>query len=302
MSFPAVFIVGPTATGKSRLAHELALKTGGCILNADSIQLYQGLSIGSAAPTDAEKGEVDHFLFQVVPKGKTWTASEYQEKAWEIVERELKSRLVVIVGGSGFYVQALERGMGESKSESEEVRLQLEAELIEKGAESLHEELRKVDPEAAERVHTNDHYRLLRALGYYRTYGTRFSEDQKLSSVRSWPGKVIKVGLSGTQEELRAVIEKRTQSMMERGFVEEVKHLLDEGLEDWWPLQSVGYKEVAQFLKGEIPERDLIPTIVQKTLYLAKRQKTWFKRDDQVQWYPFHKNDQALTGILSKLS
>lgn len=302
MDFPAVLIVGPTATGKSQLAHRLARETGGCIVNADSIQLYQGLKIGSAAPTDEEKSEVDHFLFQVVPKGEAWTASEYQEKAWKIVERELRSRVVFIVGGSGFYVQALERGMGGSKAESEEVRNQLESELREKGGEALFEELKRVDKVAAAKLHPNDHYRLLRALGYYRTFGTRFSEDQRLSSVRAWPGGLIKVGLTGTQEELRPVIEKRTQSMMERGFIDEVKSLLDEGLEDWWPLQSVGYKEVVQFLRAEISKEDLVPEIVKKTLYLAKRQKTWFKRDDQVQWHPFYENDEALTWILSKLS
>lgn len=302
MKFPTVFIVGPTATGKSNLALRLAKKIDGCIVNADSIQLYQGLTIGSAAPSEKEREEVDHFLFQVIPKGETWTASEYQERAWQIIEQELKSRPVIVVGGSGFYFQALERGMGPSRAESDEVRSRLESELSENGSTDLYKELKEVDPLSASRIHPNDHYRLLRALGYYKTYGTRFSEDQKLSSLRQWPGPLIKLGLDGSQEELKPVIASRVQSMMARGFIEEVQSLLEQGLEEWWPLRSVGYKEVARFLKSDAAAENLVSEITQKTLYLAKKQKTWFKRDGDVKWFPFYKNDQALTWILSRLS
>jgi tRNA dimethylallyltransferase len=301
-SHPLIFIVGPTGTGKSALAMDLARQNKGCILNADSIQLYEGLKIGSAAPSDIDRSEIDHFLFQVVKKGEVWTASEYQERAYEIALRELNSRPVIVVGGSGFYVQALEKGMGTSKSESLEVKENLEKELALHGSLPLFKELQKSDPKAAERIHPNDHYRLLRALGYFRTYQRPFSEDQILEQPRHWPTSVIKVGISVSQSELKILLKKRAHLMLESGFISEVRDLIAEGLSEWAPLNSVGYKEVRLFLDGQMGEEVLLDEITQKTLSLAKRQKTWFKRDPAVKWFSVGERDQALRWILDHLA
>lgn len=300
--FPTLFILGPTASGKSALGFRLAKKLGACIVNADSIQLYQGLVIGSAAPSEEERLEVDHYLFQVVPKGENWTAFDYEERAWKVINEQLQHRPVVIVGGSGFYLQALEKGMGPALNEDESIKKELERELEEKGAASLYEELRRVDPESARRIHFNDSYRVLRALGYFRTFQRPFSEDQKQTELRQWPGVLYKVGLTGSQTELVDVVEKRVNQMMKAGFLDEVKGLMEEGLSEWWPMKSVGYREVLEHLSGELAESELIPRIVQKTLSLAKRQKTWFKRDSSVKWYPFQDSDRAFAEILSLLS
>lgn len=299
--FPTFFIVGPTAVGKSSLALELAKKTNACIVNADSVQLYQDLEIGSAAPSLTEKKQVDHFLYQVIPPGEEWTASAYEAAAWKVVSRELQTRPVVVVGGSGFYFRALEEGMGDSPNESEEVKEFLLKRLEVEGAEILYKELRKVDPFAAGKIHENDHYRLLRALGYYLTYRSPFSEDQKLMKKREWPGPLIKVGLTASQEALKKKIFLRAQKMIAQGLIEEVSGLLDRGLRNWRPLQSVGYLEAVAFLDGRLEEGELMGEITQKTLALAKKQKTWFKRDKDVTWFEMGKNDQALTWILSQL-
>lgn len=300
-SFSPIFILGPTASGKSQLALKLAQKISACVVNADSIQLYEGLEIGSAAPSHEEKKRVDHHLFQVIPKGQVWSASEYQEQAWRVISKELSSRPVIVVGGSGFYIQALEKGMGDSKSEAPEVRAQLEDELLEKGSEVLYLELQSVDRASAEKIHPNDHYRLLRALGYFRTYGSAFSEDQKVVKSRVWPQPILKVGLKGSQQELSTRISARAQEMVDKGLLQEVQALLHEGLSDWWPLQSVGYNEARQVLEGDLEKSQLVKEITQKTLNLAKRQKTWFQRNPDIQWFALDQQDQALEWILSQL-
>lgn len=299
--FPTFFIVGPTAVGKSSLALKLALKTSACIVNADSVQLYKDLEIGSAAPLLSEKKQVDHFLYQVVPSGEEWTASAYEEEAWKVISRELKTRPVVVVGGSGFYFRALEEGMGDSPNESDEVKELLLKRLEDKGAGALYEELQQVDPVAAKKIHENDHYRLLRALGYYLTYKSPFSEDQKLIKKRQWPGPLLKVGLTASQGVLKEKIFQRTTEMIAQGLIEEVQGLLGRGLREWRPLQSVGYLESVAFLDGKLKESELVGEITRKTLALAKKQKTWFKRDKGVTWFEMEKNDQALTWILSQL-
>lgn len=296
--YPCLFILGPTATGKSSLALELARQLKACIVNADSIQLYEGLQIGSAAPSQIERDSVDHFLFQVVPKGETWTASDYEARAFEVLQRELKTRPAIVVGGSGFYFKALENGMGESRAESASVRESLEKELRADGEQALYEELSRVDPEAARKIHPHDHYRLLRSLGYFRTYERKMSEDQKLKSKRDWPGGLVKVGLTGTQEELRTPMRSRIEEMIDRGWEEEVRGLLDEGLKSWWPMQSVGYKEWVDVLEGRGDRNQLVDEILKTTMHMAKRQKTWFKRDSEVQWFSFLQREKALDWVL----
>ncbi|NCN42065.1 tRNA (adenosine(37)-N6)-dimethylallyltransferase MiaA [bacterium] len=296
--FPCLFIQGPTATGKSSLAFELASRLKACIVNADSIQLYEGLQIGSAAPSEEERDQVDHFLFQVVSKGESWTASDFETHAFEVLKRELVSRPAIVVGGSGFYFKALEDGMGESKAESEEVRSALESELENEGELALYEELLQVDPESARKIHPHDHYRLLRALGYFRTYQSKMSEDQKLKNKRAWPGGLIKIGLTGTQEQLRIPMRLRIEEMIQSGWEREVRGLLDEGLKNWWPMKSVGYKEWVDVLEGHADRSQLVDKVLMATLHMAKRQKTWFKRDPNVQWFSFWERQRALDEIL----
>ena len=300
MSHPCIFIQGPTATGKSQLAMDLASIMGASILNADSIQLYEGLQIGSAAPSKDEKEKVPHHLFQVIPKGETWTASQYEQTAWELLQKELVLRPVLVVGGSGFYFSALEKGMGDSKPEDPGVRAQLEEDLKTRGADQLHKELSECDPEAAAKIHPQDHYRLLRSLGYFRTYGRKMSEDQKLKSVREWPGPLIKVGFWATREQLEPVVRARVEKMNALGFEKEVESLFKEGLESWWPLQSVGYKEWVEVLQGDLSRDSVVDAIVKSTLYLAKRQKTWFQRDKDLKWFSMDQKDQAFNWVLEE--
>lgn len=290
----AIFVVGPTASGKTKLSLEIAESCGAPIVNADSIQLYEGLKLGSSAPTEEEKARVPHELFQVIPKGDTWTVSQYESAAWKIVEGHLKKGPVVIVGGSGFYVRALEKGLSEAPPDDPEIRQLVVDRIQSEGDESVYADLVVVDPASAKKIHPNDHYRMVRALSYYLTFGRAFSEDQNLVKAREWPSPILKIGMTGTQNELRERIQQRTEKMLEDGFVAEVQGLLSEGLSEWWPMKSVGYDEVVRFLGGELSEENLRETIVQKTLALAKKQKTWFQRDKDIHWFGSKELNQAL--------
>ena len=294
-----IFVVGPTASGKTDLAVEIASKINAPIINADSIQLYQGLVIGSSAPSEAQKAKVPHELFQVIPKGKSWTVGEYEEAAWSVVESyHQKNKPVVIAGGSGFYIQALEKGLSPSSADLPEVREKITRRLEHEGEEALFLELKSVDPKSASAIHPRDHYRLVRALAYYHSFSRPFSEDKVNPAPRIWRGKVYKVGLTASQEELKKRIRQRTETMLKKGFIEEVSALLSEGLENWWPLKSVGYYEVSRHLAGDYSLEQLEDVIVQKTLLLAKKQKTWFQRDTEIQWFNMDQTKGALDWCL----
>lgn len=294
-----IFVVGPTASGKTDCALDIAESLNASIVNADSIQLYEGLVIGSSAPTIEQKRRAPHELFQVIPKGKTWTVGEYEEQAFKAVEKyHSQNKPVVVVGGSGFYIQALEKGVSVAPPDDPNIRESLYERLESEGEDILYRELQACDPETAKHVHPRDHYRVIRALSYFLSFKRPFSADKFNSAPRVWPGPVLKIGFRASQEELKERIQIRTRSMLEEGFIDEVSKLLGEGLGEWWPLKSVGYFEVTQFLAGAFDRKDLERQIVQKTLLLAKKQKTWFQRDKDIQWFSLGEKKAAHDLIL----
>lgn len=289
-----VFLVGATASGKSSLALDLAERFGGAILNSDSVQVYQDLLIGSAAPTVEEKRRVPHFLFQEVPPPNRITAGDYARMAMNHLENlKRKFPLVLIVGGTGFYLMALENGMLPVEKADPEIQSELEASLEEEGgARKLHEELCAKDPIAGKRISVADHYRLVRALEVIRRTGRPLSEIEKehRETRPPFPYPLLKLGVRVAREKQRERIVLRTRKMLEEGLLEEVRGLMGRGLADWEPLQSVGYKEALRFLRGDsdIPDlKALEEKIVQSTLKLAKKQKTWFQRDAEIHWGEF---------------
>lgn len=286
-----VFLVGPTASGKSDLGLNLAEQFGGAILNADSVQIYQRLVIGSAAPSKEDKARVPHLLFQTVPPPERLTAGDYSRLAREaLAECRERYPVVFVVGGTGFYLLALENGMLPIEKADEKIQASIEGELAQDGgAARLHAELAEKDPIVGARISVNDHYRLVRALETLRRTGRRLSEIEAeyKASKPDFPYPLLKLGVSVDREELRGRIEKRTRRMVETGLLQETQDLIDEGFGDWDPLQSVGYKEAGQYLRGdqELPDREALEArIVQNTMRLAKRQRTWFQRDQQIHW------------------
>lgn len=281
----AIFVVGTTASGKSDVAVEMAEAHKGCIINCDSIQCYQKLAIGSAQPSDEQKSRVPHFLFSFVEPPQEITAGEYRRHHFEILDKVPSPAFVV--GGTGFYFQALEKGMFSAPAASEEIQAELEKILEEPlGEERLWKELHEKDPVSAAKIHQRDHYRLVRALEVIRREGRPLSEIRKEleKNPEKYPWPYIKMGIYWEKDELVQRVEERTRKMLEAGLVEEVRECLDQGLGSWAPLSSVGYKECVHMIQENKTKEWLFEEIVRSTLKLAKKQRTWFQRDPEIHW------------------
>ncbi|MFN8792109.1 MAG: tRNA (adenosine(37)-N6)-dimethylallyltransferase MiaA [Bdellovibrionales bacterium] len=283
-----IFVVGPTASGKSQLALELAERAGGVIFNCDSVQLYQKVAIGAAKPSLEDFKRVPHYLWDVVPPPQVMTAGEYRRIFLETLETIPADVPIFVVGGTGFYFLALEKGLFEIEEPSESEKKEIEDELARPGGpEKLWAELQARDPGHAQKLHIHDTYRLGRAIEILRANPGRTVADlfsQKQSS-QGLEGSIFKLGLKWEAAPLEARIRERTRQMLELGLIEETGALLEENLEDWAPLKSVGYKETVQFLKGALNRSELEEQIVIATRQLAKKQRTWFQRDSSIQWW-----------------
>jgi tRNA dimethylallyltransferase len=286
-----VFIVGATASGKSSLALQLAKKNSGAIVNCDSVQVYQGLAIGSALPSPAEMQTVPHYLYAYVPEGSKMTAGQYSRDFYQLMATiEASYENVYVVGGTGFYFQAIEKGLFPVKAANEEIRSELEKKLTTVvGEEEIYQELLNKDPQAAQKISRQDHYRLARAVEMMRVEGKTLSQIQeefsKSQKVMPWP--LEKIGVRIAKDDLLKRVIERTEKMLADGLIEEVEGLVRRGLQDWPALQSVGYKETLEFLSGTgaVNTRLLLKEkIVQNTMKLAKKQRTWFQRDPEIKW------------------
>ena len=302
----AIFIVGPTATGKSRLALTIAKKFNGCIINCDSIQFYNKLKIGSAAPDQSDMNQVPHHLYSYVNPPQEMTAGQFLRDFHYLIEKNknLKSPLI-IVGGTGFYVQALEKGMFNVPEISPELKIQIEAEIKEHGNEKAFKELTEFDPET--KIHINDAYRIGRALEVKRAFNLKMSElkvqallHEDTDNKFKLPFPFIKIGIDIDREILKQNIANRTKTMLKSGLIDEVKSLIADGHADWAPLNSVGYFEVKEFLAGRIIECDLEEQINLSTRQLTKKQRTWFKRDPEIQWLKSLSNEE-ITDVVQQV-
>lgn len=292
-----VFVQGPTASGKSARALRWAQKFGGVIVNCDSIQCYKALDIGSAKPSVAEREVVPHFLFDYVPVGEELTAGVYARDFFRQLE-QLQSPVAFVVGGTGFYFQAIEKGMYEIGAADPEVIRRVEQDLKEKGAEFLKAELTAKDPLSAEKISLNDHYRLARAVEILRTHGKSVTaiREEFEAQQKPFPYPLLKLGIKASREDLLPSVLKRTQEMLKQGLLSEVKALLDQGLQAWAPLSSVGYKEACDYLTGKSTAQNLSELealICTSTLQLAKKQRTWFQRDSNIFWLLMGASEQA---------
>ena len=292
-----VFILGATATGKSTFAFQEACKRKAPILNCDSMQVYKGMAIGSAQPKEEQKKTIDHHLYNFVGIGTSFTVGDYLRKTKTILE-QIKSPLVFFVGGSGFFVQALQKGLWPAPKTSLELRQTLEKRAQEEGLEKLYLELSKKDPVYSQKIHPKDSYRIQRALAIMETEKRSITDikknfEQKYSKLLH--GKIIKIGLlTPSKEVYKKKVIQRIESMMASGLIEETKNLLKHsGTNGWPPLKSIGYKEVIDFLEGRLKKEDLVECILQHTLKLAKKQKTWFQKDPDIHWFSSKKEAES---------
>lgn len=278
-----IFVTGATATGKSDWALRVAQESKAKIINCDSVQVYSGLEIGSAQPSAEEKASAPHFLYGHVAFPEEMTAGRYREEVFALLESWIEPQRVFIVGGTGFYFQALEKGMFDSPA----VPLELQKELSQlaetaEGREALWRELEAQDPAEARRLSPQDRYRLSRAVELLRT-GVRPSELKAKFQTAEFPYPLLKTGVQWDKEGLFRRIERRTRKMIQAGLVEETQAALQQGWGPWAPLASVGYKQAVSVLRGELERDKLEDEICLRTRQLTKRQKTWFQRDQEIE-------------------
>jgi tRNA dimethylallyltransferase len=278
-----VAVVGPTATGKSDLAVELALKLDGEVVNADSMQLYRGMDVGTAKPTDGERRGVPHHLLDVWDVRVAANVADYQRLVRpQLLELASRGRLAVLVGGSGLYVRAALDDLAFPGTD-EAVRTRLEAELAEVGAAVLHARLAAVDPAAAAAILPSNGRRVVRALEVVETTGRSFTAS--LPDPGAYAVPAVQLGLTLDRATLDARIEARVDRMWEQGLVDEVRRLVADGLrEGRTASRALGYAQVLRHLDGECTEEEARAETVRATRRFARRQESWFRRDPRVHW------------------
>ena len=280
---PVLVLAGPTASGKTGLAVELAKATGAEVVSADSRQIYRGLDVGTAKPSAEIRAEVVHHLIDFLDPRDSYNAGSFARDAAAVIRKlNASGKTPLICGGTGFYIEALLNPMFEEpvleRARQEEIRTELKRIADEQGSAALHEKLAEVDPQSAKRLHPNDFQRVSRALEMYYLTGRAMSElleaPRPCSSYR--PFQVL---LDPPRELLEKNIAVRSQRMLDGGWIEEVERLLAEGLpEDAPGLQSLGYVEVVAHIRGELTRDETLEAIKRKTRQYAKRQRTWFNR------------------------
>ncbi len=281
-----VAVVGPTGVGKTEVGIRIAETFGGEVVNFDSVQLYKHLRIGAAKPSSEEMSRVPHHLFDVLELYEPFNAAEFVKLA-DAKIREIRERgnLPVLVGGTGLYLKALVHGLFPVEV-PDELREELKRRLSEEGLERLYSELKKLDPEAALKIHPNDRIRVLRALEVFYATGRPFSYWVKKHSFSERRYEVLKVGLVLPREELYRRLNERVDRMIKEGLLEEVRELLEKGYDpSLKPLRSIGYRHMVDYLLGRCSFEDAVRRMKRDTRAYAKRQLTWFKADPEVKWF-----------------
>jgi tRNA dimethylallyltransferase len=277
-----LILLGPTCVGKTGVSTLLAKALNTEIISADSMQIYRHMDIGTAKPTTEERALVRHHIIDIVEPWEAFSTGKYIETVAPIIERLLnKEKIPIVVGGTGLYIKAMTRGIFSGPSADWTLREELlSIENEEKG--SLYNYLKELDPEAAEKITSNDKRRIIRALEVCLKSKGRLSEIQK-KLTKPLPYEFIKIGLTRDRKELYRMIEERVDTMMEAGIVEEVKNILEMN-PDRTPMQAIGYKEVAMYLQGEITLDEALRLIKRVTKRYAKRQFTWFRKEEGIHW------------------
>lgn len=281
-------VVGPTASGKTKMAVALTRRFGGEVVSVDSMQIYRGMTIGTAAPTAEEMEGVPHHMIAVADPAEQWSAARFCQAADACIQDILsRGKLPVLAGGTGLYLDALIRGDDFAPgSQGGEVRLRLQRELREQGPEALLERLRTVDPETAGRLHLRDEKRILRALEIYEQTGEPMSLRDRRGRQRPDRYEAVYIGLSfRDREDLRRRIDRRVDDMVRQGLLQEVQDLLDSGLpRDATALQAIGYKQFLAVADGAATTDQAVEEVKLRSRQYAKRQLTWLRRNPDIHW------------------
>lgn len=293
-----VAILGPTCTGKSDLGLQIAQVFGGEIVNADSMQVYRHFDIGSAKPTRAARAAVPHHLIDVVGPSDEFNAALFQTMADDAIGGIIeKGRVPVVVGGTGLYLRVLFHGLFQAAG-SPGVRAQIKERYAAAPLET-YEELKDVDPEYALRISHRDRIRVVRALEIYHVSGSTMSEWQRRHGFGEERYTTCRIGLRRDRKELYRRINARVEAMLQQGWVQEVEKLLQMGYSpDLKPFRSIGYREIVLYVQGKMTYSAMVEKVKTSTRHYAKRQFTWFLRENDIQWYEFpEERDHILKAV-----
>jgi len=279
-------ILGPTASGKTALSLALAEKFNGEVVNCDSVALYREFDIGTAKPSPAERAQVPHHLFDSVDPREDITAGEFARQARRILE-EIKARghLPIVVGGTGLYLRALLEGLFRGPERSEQLRQRLRQQAAKRAPQYLHKLLSRFDPAAAEKIHPHDTPKLIRGIEVCLASREKMSELWQRGRDPLVGFRILRFGLDPSREALYARINQRAEQMLREGLVEETGKLIEKYGNRARPLSSLGYKQAAEFLRGDLTSEQTLPAIQQAHRNYAKRQITWFRREPEVLWF-----------------
>ncbi len=283
---PLIVLAGPTAVGKTALSISLAKAVGGEIISADSMQVYRHMDIGSAKIIPSEMDGVPHYLVDVLEPTEDFHVVRFQQMAKEAM-REIWSNghIPILVGGTGFYIQAVTRDIDFTENEATPYRQELEALAQEKGSTYLHDLLAEIDPESAESIHENNGKRVIHALEFYHLTGQKISEHNEQQRGRNTPYNLAYFVLTDERERLYARIDQRVDAMLAEGLVDEVASLKEMGCHrDMTSMKGLGYKEILAYLDGECTLKEAVEILKRDTRHFAKRQLTWFKRERDAVW------------------
>ena len=282
-----IAVVGPTASGKTALAIRIAQELESEIISADSMQFYRGMEIGSGAPTPEQLAAVPHHFVGFLDPSDDFSAGMFETQARAIVERlNGEGKIAVVVGGSGLYVSALIDGLFPGPGKDESIRQQLHDQAEESGGVAkLYARLQEVDPDYARTINANDLRRVVRALEVHAITGTPLSVLHREHREATESMDAVQVALDWPRDVLYARIESRIDDMLQRGLVAEVQTLLDNGhAANIERLRSLGYREIAAHLRGEMSLEEAVELMKRNTRRFAKRQLTWFNSDDRIEW------------------
>lgn len=294
MAEKIVCVVGPTACGKTKLGVLLAQYCRGEVVSADSMQIYRGMTVGTAAPTPEEMDGVPHHMIGVAEPSEQWSAARYAQTAIPIVDDILRrGKVPILVGGTGLWLDAVVRGHGFAGGQAgSAVRERLQERLKAEGIEPLLEELRQVDPDSAQRLHPSDEKRILRALEVYLETGTTITAHN--AATRTMPPRydAVWIGLQfRNREDMKALIDRRVDVMVEQGLLDEIRALLDSGLpRSATAWQAIGYKEFLQVADGTATVEEAIAEVKLRSRQYAKRQLTWLRRNPDIRWIWWEQN------------
>lgn len=287
MKKPLIVLTGPTAVGKTKLSIALAKAVNGEIISADSMQVYKYMDIGSAKIREEEMQGIRHYLVDELLPEEEFHIVRFQQMAKTAMEEiYAKGKIPILVGGTGFYIQAVTRDIDFTEAEQDDgYRKELEALASEKGNEYLHRMLEKVDPKSAKEIHANNVKRVIRALEFYHQNHTPISSHNQEQKEHTSPYNLVYFVLNAPRELLYERIDKRVDEMLEKGLVDEVRRLKEMGYQKGMvSMQGLGYKEILSYLEGEYPLEEAVRILKRDTRHFAKRQLTWFRREPEVTW------------------